>query len=73
VNSEDNRRAQAAFRDAQAAHNAYSTTAGVEPPLECDVCGMRCWAEERLAWHLKEEHKPYREPWWLRALRWIVQ
>lgn len=45
------------------AHGGHAT------PEECPVCGAVTVA---LDFHLTT-HKPYREPWWLRMLRWAVR
>ena len=38
-------------------------------PSPCPVCDMNCFDLES---HIAVSHPPYREPWWLRVLRWIV-
>jgi hypothetical protein len=45
------------------AHGGHAT------PEECPVCGAMTVA---LDFHLTI-HKPYREPWWLRLLRWAMR
>lgn len=56
------------------------TMRGVEWPEpdvnECHVCGQ-CfpvlYGDDLLFAHLRLVHSPYREPWWLRLLRWVVR